>query len=321
MQGTPRDRMLALLWKSRESLVPTDFLQSRVELEGSWEGPVDAVLDALRDDGLVANSGGWQLAPAGLEPARIAFKAVMRSGFDDALLVLEDSKAFRKYCERAYGWGRFSFNMVDRGQRDALVEVCGLGPGKRFVDLGCATGTMTAWLAEVTGADGMGVDFAPQCIARASERYPNVRFEVQDLDDAELPPRAFDVAVAIDTLYFPERLDDVIRAVFAALREGGALVALYSTTADAGVLAADVPFEETKLGRVLAEQGRAVELWEVTDSEQAVWRRARAAVDALRTDFEDEGNAALWARRDAEASGQLALIEAGRKRRWIVRAR
>jgi len=49
-----------------------------------------------------------------------------------------------------------------------------------------------------------------------------------------------------------------------------------------------------------------------------VWRNAAAATADLESAFEAEGQRGLWESRSAEATAQLALVEAGRRRRWLV---
>src|SRR6516162_6095907 len=46
-------------------------------------------------------------------------------------------------------------------------------PGKRVLELGCGAGDLLAALAP---SYGVGVDFAPQTLARATARYPQLNF-------------------------------------------------------------------------------------------------------------------------------------------------
>ena len=244
-------------------------------------------------------------------------KAGMADGFDATLLGNEDSPAYQSYNRRIYGWDRFGFNIIDAPQRDALLRATALRAGQRFVDIGCATGALTAWLADDTDADGLGLDFAPKAIARAQQRYPPVAFEVQDLDALFLRPQAFDVAVALDTLYFPADLPTTLGRVFAALRPGGRLVAMYSANGPSESVGRPV-FETSGLGRALAQLGRAAALEDHTDGAARVWRTARATLDELEEAFVAEGRRDLWEQRDAEVTRELAMVEQGRKSRWLV---
>jgi len=316
------ERVLAVLWRSRDRAVTDDWLTERVALVYDDDVPaVDDVLAALLADGrLHRGPDGVRLAEEAWDAARRAFKQTMREGFDASLVTYEDSPAYRAYNLEVYGWERFSFNMIDAEQRQLLIGRCGLQPGQRFVDLGCATGALTAWVAEETGAQGLGVDFAPKAVAAARHAYPSVDFEVQDLDDLQLGTGCFDVALALDTLYFPHDLAATLRRVFASLRPGGRLLTFYSGSAEEDGGGASLSLADTKLGAALDEVGAALELTDVTDGSARVWRAARAAIDRARPAFEAEGLAHEWAQRDREIGGQLARVQAGRKRRWLVEA-
>ena len=89
-----------------------------------------------------------------------------------------------------------------------------LRPGQRLLDVGCGPGTITAEFAErvAPGGEVLGIDIGDDVIAQAAERFPDVRFEVQDLYGLDSPDDSWDVVHAHQVL---QHVSDPV----AALRE------------------------------------------------------------------------------------------------------
>ncbi len=95
-----------------------------------------------------------------------------------------------------------------------------------FLDLGCGFGVFAATLALGSrDREVLGVDVDAPKIARARAWYghlPNLRFEVSDLDQDELP--TVDAVVIYDVLHHLHDADALLERAARALRPGGALV-------------------------------------------------------------------------------------------------
>ena len=83
-------------------------------------------------------------------------------------------------------------------------------PGDRVVDLGCAAGAITHFLASF-GCEVVGVDSEPLAIEAAADLFPDLRFELADVTRLPFEDDSQDKAVAADLV---EHLDD---ATFAAM--------------------------------------------------------------------------------------------------------
>ncbi|HVJ54194.1 MAG TPA: bifunctional class I SAM-dependent methyltransferase/glycosyltransferase family 2 protein [Aliidongia sp.] len=83
-------------------------------------------------------------------------------------------------------------------------------PGIRVLELGCGNGDL---LANLTPAEGVGIDFSPAMIALARHRHPEQTFVLGDVEDPEtiraLGPRPFDVILLSDTI---GSLEDIQRS-------------------------------------------------------------------------------------------------------------
>jgi ubiquinone/menaquinone biosynthesis C-methylase UbiE len=71
------------------------------------------------------------------------------------------------------------------------LSLCPLTPGQRVLDLGCGAGDVSGVLA-ARGLVVTGVDANEELLAAAQARYPQCRFERQDLRRLEMPPGTFD---------------------------------------------------------------------------------------------------------------------------------
>lgn len=112
-----------------------------------------------------------------------------------------------------------------------LVELAGLRPGDRVLDLGSGRGASLLPAAEAVGPEGevIGVDFAPTMVRSTAEEarrrgFAWVRMTQGDAEHPDFPENSFDVVIAGFVVFF---LDDPAAAVARwsrLLRPGGRLV-------------------------------------------------------------------------------------------------
>ena len=107
-------------------------------------------------------------------------------------------------AEDRHFWFRSRNELID----ERLLR---LGVGKRFIDLGCGGGSVTAHLAR-RGRDVVGVDGHRALVELAASRAPSARFWVHDLSRGVdvVPERDFDAAGLFDVI---EHLDEPVRAL------------------------------------------------------------------------------------------------------------
>lgn len=105
--------------------------------------------------------------------------------------------------------------------------------GGRLVDIGCGSGHVACLIgARYPHADILGVDASSEAVARARDRaeqegLPNVRFEVGDA--AALSGR-WDAVTAFDVVHDAANPREILRSVYAALRDDGVFL-LYDSGA------------------------------------------------------------------------------------------
>ena len=98
-----------------------------------------------------------------------------------------------------------------------------LGPGKRFIDLGCGTGRWTIPLARRTGCQAVGLDTSEAMLAKARAKDPEgrVSWVVGDCEKLQLEPESFDCALMSLMVHHLEDHLATFRGVLRILRPGG----------------------------------------------------------------------------------------------------
>ena len=74
----------------------------------------------------------------------------------------------------------------------AMLDAVQPRSGQRMLDLACGTGSLVG-AASAIGLQAEGVDFAPNMIAHAKQRFPALNFQVADLQNLPAPDASFDI--------------------------------------------------------------------------------------------------------------------------------
>lgn len=139
--------------------------------------------------------------------------------------VAEFDAFFRRHDDP---WG-FESRWYEQRKRALLMAVLPQHHVGRAVELGCATGIITAELA-ARATEVVAVDGSEEALRRAAERVsaPGVRF-VRGILPVDWPPGTFDLVVLSEIAYYwsTTDLDRALAAIDAGLASGGALVACH----------------------------------------------------------------------------------------------
>lgn len=118
---------------------------------------------------------------------------------------------------------------VNRPNSRMVVEMAGIQPGDKVLDVGCGTGSLTLTAKSYAGAQGWvyGIDASPEMIdaarKKAVESGIDANFEVGLIEKLSFPDASFDVV--INRLVIHHLPDDLKRGAFAeifrVLKPGG----------------------------------------------------------------------------------------------------
>ena len=108
------------------------------------------------------------------------------------------------------------------------VEHAGLAPGQTVLDLGAGAGLDAFVARRVVGEEGtvLGVDFTPEMVEKARQNaealgYPNVRFELGDIEALPFEDTSVDVVVSNCVLNLVPDKARAFAEAFRVLRPGG----------------------------------------------------------------------------------------------------
>ncbi len=125
-------------------------------------------------------------------------------------------------------WGPFLESRDEVAEARDAVDLAGVGPPGRILDVPCGFGRVTRPLAEL-GFAVVGIDLSPDMVAEAERRCDGLDVEITQGDMRELPVEGlFDAAMCLfSSIGYSGDPDDDLRfftAVRTHLKDGGAFV-------------------------------------------------------------------------------------------------
>lgn len=251
-------------------------------------------------------------APGGTSPSRALF--------DSFFAAIPHSPTLERISREVYGDDYApeleAFSFVTRGDLLAMARALEIGPGDRFLDLGCGRGGPCLWVSRETGSAATGVDFSWVGAAEGRRRAPEfgvadrAGFVASDAAALALADRSHDAGMSIEALQLmPDRVL-VLREVARVLRPGAPFVfTACEWRSDAS------PVDPTPIlrdhGPLLAEAGLVLESWEETPQAHHLERAWYACFLELREEVAAEVGDALagvLAEEAVEGSKQLASM-------------
>jgi len=111
---------------------------------------------------------------------------------------------------------------------EAALKIAAPQPGERVIDIGCGCGDTSIEIARIVGKAGavLGIDVSEKMLARARAATPDaaITYFEADMEGAELPQAAFDLAYSSLALHYVEDLGGLLAKVRRALAPNGRLV-------------------------------------------------------------------------------------------------
>lgn len=95
--------------------------------------------------------------------------------------------------------------------------------GEVILDLGCGTGDLTREI-NASGAALLGIDLSSEMIERAQQKYPDIRFQVDNAETFRTTER-FDAVFSNAALHWMKQPTAVITTIHSVLKPGGRFVA------------------------------------------------------------------------------------------------
>ena len=108
--------------------------------------------------------------------------------------------------------------------RLALIKDLSELQPKSILDVGCGLGHLTQAAKTLITDDVLGVDISKVCVERATQLFPDTKFQVLDIRNS-LPDRTFEVIILNGILwYMLKDLDAVVDKIANSFTDGGYLI-------------------------------------------------------------------------------------------------
>jgi SAM-dependent methyltransferase len=157
--------------------------------------------------------------PPPRQPARMSRRSLLRLG-----LVTRSEPDFEAATERVRaGWERDGHEPLLRALEPAaevLVELAGVQPGQRVLDVAAGDGNLAA-AALARGADVDTCDLAPPMAARGRARLPDARWRVADAQALPYLDETFDAVLSSFGAVLAPRARRAARELVRVARPGG----------------------------------------------------------------------------------------------------
>ena len=250
----------------------------------------------------------------------------MKDFYDQYYAAIEHSQAHHAFCERVFGRDLGQHGFAHLEQLELLMQVTRLGPAQHVLDLGCGNGMIAEYLSDCTGAYITGLDYIPQAISQAQSRTAakseRLRFIVGDINGLELPSKAFDVILSIDTMYFSNDYTATLRDLKEALRLGGQMAILFSYGREPWVPKDEfpkdkLPPDKTPLAEALRVNELKFQTWDLTRQDYLLAQLRKEVLIELEPQFEAEGTRFIYENRMGDANGISQAIEEGLHARYL----
>ena len=241
--------------------------------------------------------------------------------FGKMLVQKEKSKTYGKFCKELHGKNISQFNMMDMEQLNKLLELLEIGEHQKILDLGCATGTITEYISDITKAHIVGIDFADTAInwaqERTKEKQDRLKFITMDMNALDFPKESFDAIIAIDTLYFVGNINKTIQKMKEILKENGKLGIFFSQMVKTEENKEKLLPNKTIIAQTLKKCNLRFRTWDFTESEKEFWKKNISIAETLKDEFAKEGNSHIYESRINEAKSILKFVDSDRISRYL----
>ena len=241
--------------------------------------------------------------------------------FGKMLVQKEKSKTYGKFCQILHGKNISQFNMMDMEQLNKLLELLEIDEHQKVLDLGCATGTITEYISDITKAHIVGIDFAETAIKWAQKRTKSkqdrLEFITMDMDALDFPEKSFDTILAIDTLYFVGNINKTIQKMKKILKESGKLGIFFSQMVKPEEDKEKLLPNKTIIAQTLKKNNLKFRTWDFTESEKEFWKKNISIAETLKDEFAKEGNSHIYESRINEAKSILKFVDSDRISRYL----
>ncbi len=325
-------QVLASLRRAEIEAEPSDKATLEKHGERYWVFREDwsNAYSSLIDRGLIdGDEGGYRLTEAGRplgntyhreRPDRYWYY------FQRFYPAAHASQAHSRLCQRVFGEDWCQEGQTDMSAFNELLTHLELTPGDHLLDLGCGAGGLSEYASDRTGAIVTGIDYSASAIATANARTEGKRdrltFLQADMNSLELPTHSFDAGISLDTIYWLADITEALSSIVRLIKPGGQLGIFIVQTLGEGDQPEVLAANKTWVALALSKLNLEYEAHDYTASFREFWPKVKEAAEALREDFDAEGNGFICESLLREADDEyLPALRANELRRYLYLVR
>ncbi len=198
------------------------------------------------------------------------------------------SKAFEKFCEKAFGEDFSQDGFSDLRQINRILEYIPAGEDIHILDIGCGNGKMLGYLQEKSKAYIHGFDYSENAINTAQKLYKNkAEFRQGNIGDIDYPELEFDLIISMDSMYFAPDMEKFVLQIMRWLKKEGVFFAGYQ---EGDVMPKTDNAKTTELAKAFDNCKIRYEVEDITKETYELLKKKREAALLYQKDFEEEGN-------------------------------
>jgi ubiquinone/menaquinone biosynthesis C-methylase UbiE len=216
---------------------------------------------------------------------------------------VNNSIAFKNFCEKAYGIDLSQDGFADKKQIDFLINKLSINEYDTVLDIGCGYGKIANYIHQKTKAIIDGIDYSPIAIELA-KTYESERmnFSLGDINEIIIQPSKYSKIYLIDTIYFSNNYEKTLVEIYGAIKSHGKIGIYWSDFIfNYNKQTKKIEGKETKIANILEKNGWSYKVYDFTVNHYRLMKKRRIASINLKNKFFSEGNKFLYEKINAES--------------------
>lgn len=208
------------------------------------------------------------------------------SAYEEFYAMAEQSEAFKKFCQDAFGEDFSQDGFSDIEQINKIIQYIPKQDNVHILDIGCGNGKVLGYLQKKAGAFIHGFDYSEKAIETAKKLYQNnSEFREGVIGEIEYEAEQFHVIISMDTMYFARDMFSFVAQIKRWMKPNGVLFVGYQ---EGDVMPKTQDAHTTVLAEALRQNGMQYEAEDITKQTYELLRRKRVEAEKYREEFVEE---------------------------------
>ncbi len=208
--------------------------------------------------------------------------------YEQFYLMAKKSKAFRLFCEKAFGMDFSQDGFSDISQTDRILQYIPKNEKAYILDIGCGNGKMLGYLQEKTNCFIHGFDYSKNAIETAKELFSiDSEFIQGCIGEVDYSEEMFDVIISMDTMYFAPDMSDFVDQIMKWLKKDGVFFVCYQ---EGDVMPKTENVNTTVFAKTLLDKKIDFDSIDITRETYDMLLHKRVIANLFEKEFAEEGN-------------------------------